>query len=66
MTGRELYDKHARALKETRPTRYIDGHWRQVTFDGRGAPLQWDWVPDDERTYWGELAKAVTPRKKRS
>lgn len=66
MTGRTLYDRHCRALKKTERKRYDNDLHSYVRVWPTKAPVAWDFVNDDMRRYYNELARLLTPRRRKS
>lgn len=64
MSGRELYDKHSRALKAAERYAYRNNVFMRVFPDP--LPPTWEFASNDLRRYYTELAKLVTPRKDRT
>lgn len=62
MTARTLYDKHCRASKTCHSTRW-DGTRYVLVFPPK-IPVAYDFLSGNEKGYWSELARLVTPRRR--
>ena len=61
MTGRRLYDHHTAARKETIGTRPVGAY---TGFREHHAPVAWDYLGHTEQSFWNNLARRITPKKR--
>lgn len=63
MTGKALYDKHCTAAKASERSVWNSAEQRYHRVWPTAVPMAWQFVSDDMRRYYNELAKLVTPRR---
>lgn len=64
MNGRALYDRYSRALKKNERHRW-DGE-RYVRSYPVHTPHTFDFLSQDERDTWNELARMITPKPRKA
>lgn len=63
MTGRRLHEMHCDALKATEARRW-DARWKRWNDERAYSPGEtWPFLTVQQRNYWNDLARRVTPRK---
>jgi hypothetical protein len=63
MTGRRLYEHYCDAQCDTAPKEWSSG---ELVVKGEWELLAWPFLPKSEKTKWNDLAKRITPRRRRA